>query len=697
MDMISTQTILDFALEYAQNGWPVFPLKGKIPLTSNGFKDATCDQDQIIAWWKKFPDANIGGVTGQVSGKTVLDIDFKHGGYIVLEGLEDKHGNLPATLTSQTGGGGRHKVFNYDPHIKTGVNVYGSGLDVRNDGGYIVLPPSVHPETGNTYAWEVDTEEIADAPAWMVFPDKIQEAQPVPDILPDGSRNDILTSLAGSMRRRNMSLPAIEAALLMENELKCTPPLSKKEVLGIAKGILRYEPEEIGAQDMYTDIFNSLVFASMHKDSLRWCKELGGWLIYNEKFWQMDRNDTVLKYGLETHKKLKDLIPSIKDKAFYKHVKSLGSEYKLKAMANLSKVSLASENDYFDQNPYLFNCQNGTINLQTGEFSPFKAEDYLTKMANVDYDPQAKCPLWEQFLDQIFLGRRDIIFFMQQVIGYCLTGSTEEQCFFILYGSGRNGKSTFLETMEEMFGNYARHCPSSTLMCKQAGHIPNDVARLKGARFVNAVESGQTSTFDEPLIKQLTGGDRITARYLHKEFFEFAATFKILIATNHKPNIKGTDEGIWRRVKLIPFDWQVPKDRIDPQLTKKFKAELPGILNWAIQGYRDWRKAGLTIPQGIEAATNEYRDEEDLIGQFINERCLRGQDKSVGATLFRNDLNDYLGTGYGAKTVKKHLTDRGIQYKRISAGPNKGNWGFMGIGLVNKALLLSENGNNDNY
>ena len=200
------------------------------------------------------------------------------------------------------------------------------------------------------------------------------------------------------------------------------------------------------------------------------------------------------------------------------------------------------------------------------------------------------------------------------------------------------------------------------------------------------MESGNNCSFDEVLIKQLTGGDKITARFLHQEFFEFSPTFKIFIATNHKPNIIGTDEGIWRRVKLIPFDWQVPEEKKDEDLINKLKSELSGILNWALEGYKNWKRDGLVVPDAVENATNEYRETEDLIGQFISERCLLGTGMTENTTKFRLAVNEYTGLKYSPKSIKKHLSDREIKYDRITMGPDKGKFCYVGIKLINQVF-----------
>jgi putative DNA primase/helicase len=223
----------------------------------------------------------------------------------------------------------------------------------------------------------------------------------------------------------------------------------------------------------------------------------------------------------------------------------------------------------------------------------------------------------------------DVINFVQTVAGWALTGDTSEQTMFILFGSGANGKSTFLNTLMYLLGDYAIATPTETFMRKNGDQNTNDIARLRGTRFVTTTEAEQGRRLSEPLIKLITGNDRMTARFLYGEFFNFLPTFKIFMATNHKPVIKGTDHGIWRRIKLIPFTTRIPEEKQDKHLEGKLKAEASGILNWLLEGTRRWRREGLKAPLAILNATDEYRGEMDVIGNFIKECCLQKPEGSI--------------------------------------------------------------------
>ena len=257
----------------------------------------------------------------------------------------------------------------------------------------------------------------------------------------------------------------------------------------------------------------------------------------------------------------------------------------------------------------------------------------ITKIALVKYDPHAARPNWDQFLIDIFKGDETLINFVQKAVGYSLTGDISEQCLFFCYGTGKNGKTVFLETLKILFGDYAGKAPSEVLMMQRFQSIPSDIAKLKGKRLVITSEIEESRRFAESRIKDITGGDTITARRMYGDWFEFKPTHKLWIYGNHKPVIRGNDTGIWRRIKLIPFSVKISEDQQQPMnvLLEYFRKELSGILNWAIQGFIEYQKQGLPEPDAVKAATGEYRNEMDVIGQFIEECCIVGPNEKVSS------------------------------------------------------------------
>jgi putative DNA primase/helicase len=291
-------------------------------------------------------------------------------------------------------------------------------------------------------------------------------------------------------------------------------------------------------------------------------------------------------------------------------------------MVSLAQSELPVTPKDLDQHPWLLTVRNGTLDLQTAERREHSRDDLITKLAPVEYDPKATCPRWDAFLNEIFKSDHELVAYVQRVIGYALTGSTKEQCYFILYGTGANGKSTLLETVKAILGDYAKTTPTETLLLKRGERISNDVARLHGARFVSATEAESNKRLAEALMKQLTGEDAVTARFLHQEFFEFAPAFKMFLAVNHLPVIQSTDPATWRRIHRIPFDVTFLKDKQDKTLREKLLAELPGILAWAVRGCLDWQQHGLNPPGAVVKATAEYKSAMDTLAMFLNECCM---------------------------------------------------------------------------
>ena len=318
-------------------------------------------------------------------------------------------------------------------------------------------------------------------------------------------------------------------------------------------------------------------------------------------------------------------------KAFRKHIKA--------SRSNKSKTNMLKEVQHnmpimpfqLDKHKMAFNVPNGTLSLKSGQLVPAKRDYFITKFSPVEFTDNADCPMWRRFLDDIFGGDKELIRYIQKAVGYSMTGDTSEQCVFFLYGTGRNGKSTFLDVLREIFGDYVSNIQPETIMVKNSmgNGINSDIARLKGARMVTTVEPNEGVRLNEGLIKQLTGDDAVTARKLYGNEFEFKPEFKLWMATNHKPVIRGTDDGIWRRIHMIPFTVQIPVDKVDRQLKSKLEREYPAILRWAVEGCLLWQREGLKQPRAVLDMTREYRREMDVISGFLDDRCEMGEGFSA--------------------------------------------------------------------
>jgi putative DNA primase/helicase len=385
----------------------------------------------------------------------------------------------------------------------------------------------------------------------------------------------------------------------------------------------------------FTDATNAQRLFREHGKDIRYNPAWKKWLVWNGSHWEIDEGALIHERGLRTVRNIYDETLKTDDyrerMEIEKYARLSESMRRREAFVRAASVihALNIKTDDLDRNPWLLNVQNGTIDVITGEFREHRQEDMITKIAKAEYNRQADCPLWKQFIREIMDYKADVITFVQTVAGWALTGDISEQTMFILFGSGANGKSTFLNTIMYLLGDYAIATPTETFMRKNGDQYTNDIARLRGTRFVTTTEAEQGRRLSEPLIKKITGNDQMTARFLYGEFFNFTPTFKIFMATNHKPVIKGTDHGIWRRIKLIPFTTRIPEEKQDKHLEMKLREEAGGILNWLLEGTARWKREGLKAPAAVLNATDEYRGEMDVIGNFLKECCVQKPEGSI--------------------------------------------------------------------
>ena len=397
-----------------------------------------------------------------------------------------------------------------------------------------------------------------------------------------------------------------------------------------------YSLDDTGNAERMSDMFNEIIRYNytdkkwMLYDKIKWIYDNSG-IIYHLIDKSVEAMQAEKEWYIQQDKENNDENQT-RFKTWEKHYKKSRSNNSKKALEKEVQHYVPITPNNLDRHKMLLNSPTGVIDLN--DFSVRKAtpQDYFTKSVNANFDKSAKCPLWDKFLERIFDGDKDLIRYVQKVIGYSLTGSTAEQCAFFLYGTGRNGKSTFLDVIRELFGDYARNIQPETIMIKNNNGINSDIARLKGARLVTTVEPNEGLRLNEGLLKQLTGGDIITARKLYAEEFEFKAEFKLFMATNHKPIIRGTDLGIWRRVHMIPFTVVIPENEVDRQLTEKLMEELDGIFTWALRGLAMYHKEGLKMPTAVQQAVDEYKKEMDVVSRFLDECTEKAFAKSVKAS-----------------------------------------------------------------
>lgn len=443
------------------------------------------------------------------------------------------------------------------------------------------------------------------------------------------------------------------------------------------------EEELAPCEPKLTELGNGERLARMFGKELRYVHAWKAWLRWEGTHWRRDQ------VGIEMAKAKLVVYALFEDAARLAKLAASGDERvtgvagamakfavlsskagALRAAATLaqSEIPIAATPDVFDRDPWMLNVANGTIDLRTGELRPHEQEDMITMLAAVEFDPAALCPHWEEFLQRI-LPDVEVRAFMQRFLGYSLTGDTSEQVVVFLYGGGANGKSTLLGVVQDILADYALQAPPSLLMAQERGG--DDLGRRQRATLVNKrlvlcqeIEAGRF--LNEAQVKQLTGGDKITAARLYEAEFEFAATHKLVVATNHKPKVRGQDDGIWRRIRLIPFEVTIPEAERDPDLGAKLRTEAAGILAWCVRGCLDWQRDRLGIPPAVRAASADYRTDEDALAEFLETKTERDRRAFVSTKRLYSVYSDWCKANDEQPWAKKTFTSALVErhYKR---------------------------------
>ena len=437
-----------------------------------------------------------------------------------------------------------------------------------------------------------------------------------------------------------------------------------------------------------TDLGNASRFVDLYRGKVRYCPVFKKWLFWDGTRWILAEADSVTELAKSVPRHMYSEAAKTKNDDYrgnlVTHARRLECESRLNGMVSLAKSdpAISIRPKQLDQDPWLLNVQNGTIDLRSGNIREHSPSDYITKLAPVTYDPNAECPFWLGFIKRVLNGDPKLIAYLQRALGYSLTGLTTEQVLFVLFGLGANGKSTLGETWRGLLGDYAAVSPTETLLVRKGESIPNDIARLVGKRFVLAIETEDGRRLASARVKQLTGGDTVTGRFLHQEFFEYRPEFKIFLLANHRPIIRDTTHSIWRRIHVVPFDVQLSEEERDKDLPEKLQSELPGILNWGIEGCLKWQRDGLQAPDCVKAANATYRREMDLLQSFLDEICTIGMDLRINSSELFGHYTDWAKTNremaVSRTEFRQRLIEKGFESKR--SGP-KGSFEWHGIAV----------------
>jgi putative DNA primase/helicase len=688
---------------------------------------------EIVAWYER--GGNIGMQLGAVSDwRGAADCDCP-------EAVALAPRFLPPTLRLGKGSGVPDVYLYRSPELGF-AKFTGLGgetlidLKASNNGAghQIAVPPSVHPDKG-AYRWaggynpasiaEVSADALRAAVGRLAVATLIARNMP-----PKGGIHDFELALAGFLLRpgrlereeaRELMLAAWrvagvnhqEAERGVENAVSSTAQniaagrptaggrILEELVAGMPAKIAKFLGWERaasldgaagGAARDYTrsDLGNAERFLDKYGDKVRWCPARKAWFLYDDTRWAPDERGHVVKLAHETARSIFQDAAHEEDGAKQKEIAKFAvlaqNKTRIDGMLSQAKPYLAVSMDELDRDPWDLNCKNGTLDLRSGDLRAHDPADLVTRLAPVAYDPTARCPRFKKFLKETLVDD-GVISFMKRYTGYTLTGITRERLFAILYGFGKNGKTTLVELLQDVVGDYATNTDTETILAKKYQGVGNDIAALKGARFVSAAEVEQGRRLAEAKVKQLTGADTVTARFLFGEPFNFRPAFKLWLSTNNKPIIQGTDDAIWDRIRLVPFTQRFEGPKADTQLPEKLREESPGILAWAVEGCLEWQEHGLGEPASVVAATNQYRSEMDTLAAFFEERCVIRPDAVAQATPlykeYRMWCDDAGERPEKQKTFGMRLAERGFKRRRETSGVNKGRNIWIGIGLRN--------------
>ena len=654
-------------------GWSFTPLNGKVPITK-GWQDAPRETlEEALAWAAK---GNVGLRTGSTSGVVVIDLDEYKDEYDpqAAEALA-----LPTTVTARTGGGGRQLYYAHrgQIHVGNSAGKLAPAVDVKGDGGQVVFPGSVHPETGKQYEWVSGLEpwavDLAELPAHIV--ERLTTPNTPPQTAPvapranipangdkyattalerevaavcgaqNGTRNETLNKAsfslgslvgAGRLAREQVEqalLDAAQAAGLSQGEAEATirsgvdagvehprqvedrpARASRRHIPTIQPG--RFRLDLYGNADRFMHLFGNDVL---------WCEERGQWFVWDGRVWNPDATRRAPGLAEVTMRAmLKEAADAENDKTLDWAVRCNKSAHARREMLDVVKHRSAVRADHFDRNPWLLGVENGVVDLKAGRLVPHGRKLMITALCPTVYDANARCPRWDQFLVEIMDGNEGMIEALRRMAGYFLTGDISVQILPIFYGPGGNGKNVFLDTVTGLMGPYASEAPDGLITAKRNDEHPTEIADLCGKRLVVASETEEGRKMRIGLVKKITGNKYLKGRFMRQDYFEFERTHKTVLITNNKPMITETSNAIWRRLRLIPFTVTIPEDKQDKRLTEKLVAEWPGILAWAVRGCLDWqqRQCDLALPEAVHEATAEYRNDSDHVGDFISERCV---------------------------------------------------------------------------
>jgi putative DNA primase/helicase len=564
-------------------------------------------------------------------------------------------------------------------------------VELRGDGGQTIVPPSIHP-SGEALNWLEDPEDgemvAVSLESLTEYAGHLAAGALLVRHWSTGQRHHLSLALAGTLAKAGWSKEdterLIQAIALSAGDddlrdrlgnvhstydqlaasnnvvgysqlITCLPDDVVRQVtnwLGLDNKPIGHNggpplgPDVTSGVDLrqWSEMWLSDQFVSNRIGQLLYVKESKSWAAWSGNAWMLDGDLNAAHLAKETFREITSRAANdpnlLVDPRLLRAVQQIEKAQTVDNILKLSRSAMPISIDSFDTDPTKLACPNGIIDLETGRLLPARPDQMVSQLARIPYDPEAEAPEFLSFLETIFDGDDSLIDYVQRAIGYGLTGKTDEQCLFLCHGTGANGKSTLLNLFHRILGDHALTMPLGTLSSARDNGPSNDIARLRGKRLVLATETEQTDALAESLIKSLTGSDPFSARFLYKEYFEFVPSSKIFISTNHLPRIKGSDEGIWRRIKAIPFAKTIPVNERDPKLPEKLYEEAEGVLAWAVRGTLSWLEHGLNAPDVVNDFGAEIRADMDPLYRFVRDEI------------------EFNGTAWTSNTELKGLLDQ---------------------------------------
>ena len=694
---------------------------GKHPFGTGWINNATTDMRKVDNWLAHAERLNWGILTGLESKLFVVDIDPRSGGEETWATIVAEHGELPKTMASRTGGGGTHYYMRrYGVDVFSGSGVLGPGVDIKGEHSLVVIPPSQH-TSGGLYAWEVGPGEMGptQTPKWLreLLTERQKEVHgnlpAFDEFFTIGSRDDAL--FKGIRKMYDQRIPpevirAVFVAKLESGEIEQGPgdavtPEGIDQKIEAVLNYRRRKPLLTGSDvdRLRSHTANAKGFVEKHENDVLYVNG-SGWFAWNKWCWGYDPAEQATTRMMIGY--MDDLYHDAigydnkedQRKASQWAINSQNSHNLSASLVVASKLDdMAITADDLDDNLWLINFRNGTLDLKTGELQEHDRSDHITKCVPADYDPGAECSTWLKTLDLAFDGNERLIGYLQRALGYSLSGDTSEQCMFICWGEdGNNGKSTILEGFHRAVGRDYSNMTDPVIITTEAKSLYalSSMAMLRGTRIVNMTEAAEGQYLNEAMVKQITGGDHIPAKFLHKDPFNFLPQFKVWMRTNSRPNVRGTEEAIWRRIKLIPFVQPIPEKLRKPRhvVDMMLDLEREGILAWAVEGCQMWQDQGLDDPDEVVDATTQYRTDMDIISQFLGETTTQDKTSKVPSTdLYRAydrwcKENGFRGI-MTSNRFSRRLKRLGLESEVV--GGNKRVW--VGVVLTDEWVRKSEN------